>query len=105
VIWAFFRYKTMSFQEIEMRLLFCIGAGLACMSTVAVAENARPADKVVCKRSETPETGSRIHRSKRVCRTASEWKQLELAAQRTMENAGMAGEVDSRGPSAGAGPH
>jgi hypothetical protein len=87
-----------------MRVLLCVGLGLASLSGIAMAAET-PTDKVICKRTDTAETGSRLNRSKKVCHTKSEWKQMELAAERTMQKIGESGSVDSRGASAGAGPH
>jgi hypothetical protein len=48
----------------------------------APAEN--PQDKVICKGDRSLEFGSH-RRSKKVCRTASEWKLLEKGTQRELQ--------------------
>jgi hypothetical protein len=41
-------------------------------------------DKVVCKRSETAETGSRLARPRKTCLKQSEWKLLEAEKNRAV---------------------
>ena len=55
-------------------------------------------EKQVCKRVKTMETGSTIReRPKRVCRTASEWKEIEAENRRNvMRERGAADGGSSR---------
>ena len=70
-----------------MRILFGIAAALLFTATAVQAED-KPAegkDKPICKRVYEADTGSHFTSSKRVCRTALEWKELEGETQRTMQ--------------------
>ena len=42
-------------------------------------------DKVICKRQADADTGSHLGFSKRVCRKASEWKELENGTEQTIQ--------------------
>lgn len=99
-----------------MRLPFAIAAGLLLSSTIAAAapqtqppngQQPAPAEKPICKRIYEADTGSHFQSSKRVCRTAAEWKEIEDGTQRVMktirENSGIApGDL---APGIGGGPH
>jgi hypothetical protein len=71
--------------------VFLIAAGIIAIQPVTAADNSRAApadgDKKMCRKIET--TGS-IMPAKRVCRTKSEWAQIDQAngnnAERTMTN-------------------
>lgn len=69
-----------------MRLLIALPVAVALAGTPAFGEEPkqRSEDKIVCKRHETYLTGSRLSRPKKVCMTASEWKQTEDEKDRTM---------------------
>ena len=67
-----------------MRLLIALPVAFALAWTPASAEEPASKDKIVCKRNETYTTGSRLSRPKKVCMTASEWKQTEDEKNRTM---------------------
>jgi hypothetical protein len=60
--------------------------GLAAMP--ALAEDQPKEDKMVCKRTEDPYTGSHLSRPKKTCMKASEWKQLEDEKDRMVRQAG-----------------
>jgi hypothetical protein len=84
-----------------MRILFAAATGLLLSSAAAAAPQAtaakdRPADasqKVICKRIYDADTGSHFQSSKRVCRTAADWKEIEEGTERVMktirENSGI----------------
>ena len=58
-----------------------VAMGVAVAPGSAAAEPAE--EKQVCKRVKTMETGSTIReRAKRVCRTVSEWKEIEAENRR-----------------------
>ena len=74
-----------------MRLLM-LSAALALVSAPGFAdekpqESESQEDKVVCKRSEAAETGSRLARPKKTCLKESEWKRLEDEKNRTLTRA------------------
>lgn len=76
-----------------MRALLAIAIGSICISVPATA--GEPAeDKRICKRVLDTHTGSNLRGSKRVCRPASEWKELEDEKDRLMRRVG-----DGAGPS------
>ena len=98
-----------------MRLPLVLAAGLMLSSTIAAAapqtqpakDKPDPAEKVICKRVYDADTGSHFQSSKRICRTAAEWKDIEDGTQRVMktirENTGInAGDL---APGIGAGPN
>lgn len=75
-----------------MRLLPAVSVAMALLSAPAFAEeeqqeDRQQEDKVICKRSETAETGSRLSRPRKTCLKASEWKQLEDEKNRTVSRA------------------
>jgi hypothetical protein len=97
-----------------MRLPLAIAAGLL-LSSAAVAapqtpaaKDAKPdrAEKVICKRVYEADTGSHFQSSKRICRTAAEWKEIEDGTQRVMktirENSGI--NPGDLAPGIGGGP-
>jgi hypothetical protein len=60
--------------------------GLAAMP--AAAADTPKEDKMVCKRTEDPYTGSHLSRPKKTCMKASEWKELEDEKDRLVRRAG-----------------
>ena len=99
-----------------MRLPLAIAAGLLLSSTIAAAapqtqpangQQPTPAEKPICKRIYEADTGSHFQSSKRVCRTAAEWREIEDGTQRVMktirENSGIA--PSDLAPGIGGGPH
>jgi hypothetical protein len=68
-----------------MRVLIALPVAVALAAVPAAAEKTpQPNDKIICKRNETYATGSRLSRPKKVCMTASEWKQTEDEKDRTI---------------------
>lgn len=98
-----------------MRPSLAIAAGLLLSSAAAAAPQTQPAkdrapdpaEKVICKRVYDADTGSHFQSSKRICRTAAEWKEIEDGTERVMktirENSGIA--PSDLAPGIGAGPH
>jgi hypothetical protein len=84
---------------------------LALIATPALAADpANPAtptkDKKVCKRSEEGSTGSHLRRSPMVCRTATEWRELEDYTERTLREAGETSGINERtSPASGPTPN
>ena len=81
-----------------MRTLLCLAAAL--FATTATAATPEPKDrapdrpeKVICKRIYEADTGSHFQSSKRICRTAADWKEIEDGTERVMktirENSGI----------------
>jgi hypothetical protein len=70
-----------------MRLALCLAAVALFASAAAEAKEppADPANKVICKRVYEADTGSHFQSSKRVCRTAAEWKEIDDGTQRVMK--------------------
>jgi hypothetical protein len=72
-----------------MRILTIIAAATAMLGAPAMADQPQPdsskqEDKVVCKRSETAETGSRLARPRKTCLKQSEWKRLDAEKKRAV---------------------
>jgi hypothetical protein len=100
---------------ISMRLSLAFAAGLMLSSTIAAAAPQTPptndkparAEKPICKRVYEADTGSHFQSSKRVCRTAAEWKEIEDGTQRVMktirENSGI--NPGDLAPALGGGPN
>ena len=88
-----------------MRIMVALPVAVALAATPALAEDNAPAeDKIVCKRNETYTTGSRLSRPKKVCRKATEWKQLEDEKDRTIRKV-QDGRLDPNQPAGlGGGP-
>ena len=88
-----------------MRALVAIAAVI--LSTAAAAQvKDKPAEvqeKVVCKRVYDADTGSHFTSSKRVCRTALEWKLLEAETQRSMQRIRDNGGFNPNGRAGGVG--
>jgi hypothetical protein len=102
--------------RIRMRLPLAVAAGLMLSSAIAAAAPQTqpskdrapdPAEKVICKRVYDSDTGSHFQSSKRICRTAAEWKEIEDGTQRVMktirENSGI--NPADLPPSIGGGPN
>ena len=96
-----------------MFLPFAIAAGLLASGAAAPQTDPTkdrapdPAEKVICKRVYEADTGSHFQSSKRICRTAAEWKEIEDGTQRFMktirENSGIA--PSDLAPGLGSGPN
>ena len=98
-----------------MRLPLAIAAGLVLSSAAVAAPQTQPtnnrapdpAEKVICKRVYDADTGSHFQSSKRICRTAAEWKEIEDGTERVMktirENSGIA--PSDLAPGLGGGPN
>lgn len=70
-----------------------VAIGSLCISAPATA--AEPAeDKRVCKRVLDTNTGSNFRGTNKVCRLASEWKQIEEEKERTMRKIKDGGGAD-----------
>lgn len=89
-----------------MRVLIGLGLALAFVGGPATAEKAAaPEDKIVCKRTNNTYTGSNLHRPKKTCMKASEWKLLEDEKDRTMRRVQDANGLNPNQPTAlGGGP-
>ena len=95
-----------------MRMLFGIAAAILFTTAAGAAPEATdkpeaPAEKPICKRIYEADTGSHFQSSKRVCRTAAEWKEIEDGTERVMrtirENSGInSGDL---APGMGSGPN
>ena len=83
-----------------MRLLSLIACASLGLATVAVAKDP-PEDKVVCKRQQEADTGSHFATTKRVCMKKSEWKEMEDAAERTMDKIRTNGSAGPLQPTGG----
>ena len=80
-----------------MRSLIVMCALLG-LSTTAIAKDPPDSDKIVCKRQQDADTGSHFASPKKVCMKKSEWKEMEDAAERTMDRVrlnGSAGPLQS----------
>lgn len=98
-----------------MHLPLAIAAGLLLSSAASAAPQIQPAnspppaptEKLICKRVYDADTGSHFQSSKRICRTAAEWKEIEDGTERVMktirENSGIA--PSDLAPGLGGGPH
>ena len=92
-----------------MRALALIAcAGLA-VATAATAKEEKPqqqeGDKIVCKRQGDADTGSHFASPKKVCRTKSEWKELEDSADQTVQSLRNHGSISGVPAGGGGGPH
>ena len=71
-----------------MRILAIIAAtamlGAPAMAGQPQPDSSKQEDKVVCKRSEAAETGSRLARPRKTCLKKSEWKRLGAEKQRAV---------------------
>ena len=71
-----------------MRILAIIAAtamlGAPAMAGQPQPDSSKQEDKVVCKRSEAAETGSRLARPRKTCLKQSEWKRLEAEQNRAV---------------------
>lgn len=85
-----------------MRLLLGVLTAVLLSAPAGAADpKPQPADKVICKRVYDADTGSHFTSSKRVCHTASEWKELEDGNARTMRTLRDNGGANFGGLSAG----
>lgn len=64
----------------------------------AAAADTPKEDKMVCKRTEDPYTGSHLSRPKKTCMKASEWKEQEEEKDRTMARVRDAQGLDPNTP-------
>jgi hypothetical protein len=92
-----------------MRMLFGAAAVLLITASAVAAPEPkdRPEDKIICKRIYEADTGSHFQSSKRVCRTAADWKEIEDGTERVMktirENSGI--NPNDLPPTMGGAPH
>lgn len=86
-----------------MRLPLGVAAAMLFTAAAAQAKDqpANPAEKLVCKRVYNADTGSHFQTSKRICRTALEWKEIEDQTSRSLQtlrdNGGASGKLTSTG--------
>ena len=84
-----------------MRILMALGCVFMVAPSAAVAADPPKApreDKVICKRVYEADTGSHFTSSRRVCRKASDWDQLEREtgeAMRIIRDSTAPGDVPS----------
>lgn len=71
-----------------MRILLALGCALMLVPSAATAQAPKkaPEEKMVCKRVYGADTGSHFQSSKRVCRKASDWEQLERETDEAMRS-------------------
>ena len=74
-------------------ILSFIGAATAAQATETVTLASQP-EKMVCKRIEEDSTGFRLGRTKRVCRTKTEWRALDKETARALNKAKSQGLLD-----------
>ena len=88
-----------------MRLLMVAAAGTLFFTPGAQAKDqpADPSQKRVCKRIYEADTGSHFRSSKRVCRKAAEWKELEDDTARAMQGLRERGSLSETAPAVGGG--
>jgi hypothetical protein len=71
--------------------------GLVATATAQAATAAPatvPTEKLICKRIEEASTGSRLGKSKRICRTQTEWSAADLETARSLNKVKTTGMVD-----------
>ena len=69
--------------------LFAVAAVQGATTTLATA----PAEKMICKRTEEDTTGTRLAKTRRICRTQAEWRAMNDATARALnksKNIGLA---------------
>jgi hypothetical protein len=86
-----------------MRWLLAGAAALIVSAVSAEAKEPRE-DKVICKRQQDADTGSHLGFSKRVCRKASEWRELEEGTEQTIQIMRDRGSRGKLAPSMGGSP-
>ena len=86
-----------------MRWVLAGAAALAFGGVAAEAKEPRE-DKRVCKRVYDADTGSHFQSSKRVCRTAAEWKELENGTEQTIQQIRDRGSRGNLAPAMGGSP-
>lgn len=86
-----------------MRGLLTVSIALTLVSTPAFAAD-DPKEKKICKRTDEGRTGSHLRGASRVCRTASEWRDLEDGVERDIRAITDKAVVDRDGSSPAAGP-
>jgi hypothetical protein len=88
-----------------MRILLALGCALMLAPSAATAESPKkaPEEKLVCKRVYEADTGSHFQSSKRVCRKASDWDQLDRETDQAMRSVRDSSPVDPNNVPAGAG--
>ena len=80
------------------------GAAALVFSGVAAQAKEPREDKVICKRQQDADTGSHLGFSKRVCRKASEWKELEDGTEQTIQQIRDRGSRGKLAPAMGGSP-
>ena len=89
-----------------MRILLALASALLLVPSAAISADSpkkAPEDKVICKRVYDADTGSHFTSSKRVCRKASDWEQLERETGEAMRNIRDSNGVDPNNPVSGMG--
>lgn len=70
-----------------MRILLALGCALLLAPAAPAApQKAAPTEKVICKRVYEADTGSHFQSSKRICRPASDWEQIDRETQGVMRS-------------------
>ena len=90
-----------------MRLIVSMTAMLLLGTTAVQAKDPASGsdpDKVVCKRVYDADTGSHFQSSKRVCRKASEWREIESGNERLVQQVRDGGSVSGMTSSGGGSP-
>ena len=68
--------------------------GLAVALAAVPSTPAVPEVKLICKRLEDNSTGTRLAKSKRICRTAAEWRAIDDETSRALRRTKDKGLVD-----------
>ena len=55
-------------------------------------------NEVICRKIERPDTGTRLAKRKKECRTRAEWDQIQQDAQEFMKDATKPGAMPDQGP-------
>ncbi len=89
-----------------MRALVSVSMALILVSAPAFANEMpeAPKDKRICKVTEEGRTGTHLGGRSKVCRKASEWKELEDNTERSLREIDDRRAPDSFGASPAAGP-
>jgi hypothetical protein len=92
--------KLIVMKEVHVRLLSALGCALMLVPFAATAEAPKkaPEEKVVCKRIYGADTGSHFQASKRICRKASDWEQLDRETDEAMRSFRDSARGDPNGP-------
>lgn len=66
----------------------------ATVQAAAPAPAAIPTEKLICKRIEEASTGSRLGKTKRICRTQAEWRAMDDETARAINKTKANGLTD-----------